>query len=73
MSARERGRILNRAAELLRARIPDMAMVESMSTGRALKEMNAQLGRVPEWLEYHSALAQVIPLRARSSPHCVCL
>jgi len=58
MSARERGRILNRAAELLRARIPDMAMVESMSTGRALKEMNAQLGRVPEWLEYHSALAQ---------------
>lgn len=58
MSARDRGRILNKAAEVLRERMPELAMIESLSTGRCIREMNAQLGRVPEWLEYHSALAQ---------------
>ena len=58
MSARDRGRILNKAAEVLRERMPELARIESLSTGRCIREMNAQLGRVPEWLEYHSALAQ---------------
>jgi len=60
MQPRERARVLNKAADLLRARIPELALVESICTGRALKEMNAQLGRIPEWLEYHGALAQTM-------------
>jgi hypothetical protein len=35
---------------MLEERIPDFAKVESMQTGRCIKEMNAQLGRLPEWL-----------------------
>ena len=57
MHPRDRARILNKAAELLRERTNDIAMIESLSTGRSLKEMKAQLGRVPEWLEHAGALA----------------
>eukprot|EP01079_Euglenida_sp_SAG-EU17-18_P012311 gene12311-2246_t len=60
MQARDRGRILARAAELLRQRIPENAFIDSCLTGRVLKEMNAQMGRIPEWFEYHAALAQSI-------------
>lgn len=49
MEARDRARILNKAAELLRARIPDMAAKESLQTGRPLREYMMQLGRVPDW------------------------
>lgn len=30
-----------------------------LQTGRALREMNAQLGRLPEWFEYFAALIRV--------------
>eukprot|EP00300_Choanocystis_sp_HF-7_P030990 c4002_g1_i1.p1 GENE.c4002_g1_i1~~c4002_g1_i1.p1 ORF type:complete len:527 (-),score=100.64 c4002_g1_i1:100-1638(-) len=56
MHPRDRARILNKAAEILRSRISLLAEIESLSTGRAIREMNAQLGRVPEWLEYFAAL-----------------
>ena len=58
MQPSARARVLNRTAELLRERIPEMARVESLTTGRPLREYLAQLGRVPEWFEYHGALAQ---------------
>lgn len=35
---------------MLEEKIPEFAKVESMQTGRCIKEMNAQLGRLPEWL-----------------------
>jgi len=60
LEARDRGRILNRAAQLLRERIPRMAALETLQTGRCLREYLAQLGRVPDWYEYHAALAQTI-------------
>jgi len=53
-----RARILNAAAQQLRERIGEMAQIESLTTGRCLREYVAQLGRVPEWFEYHGALAQ---------------
>jgi phenylacetaldehyde dehydrogenase len=53
-----RARVLNRTAELLRERIPEMARIEALTTGRPIREYMAQLGRVPEWFEYHGALAQ---------------
>merc|ERR1719265_328981 len=60
MEPRDRARILNKAAELLRDRIPHMAALETLQTGRCLREYRAQLGRVPDWYEYHAALAQTI-------------
>lgn len=60
MQARDRGRILNKAAAILRERIPRMAKLETLQTGRCLREYNAQLGRIPDWYEYHAALCQTI-------------
>lgn len=52
----DRANVLNKAAALLRARVPEFAHLESLQTGRAIREMNTQLGRLPEWLEYFGAL-----------------
>jgi acyl-CoA reductase-like NAD-dependent aldehyde dehydrogenase len=58
LAARERARILNRAAALLAERIDEYARLETLQIGRTLREMRAQLKRLPEWLEYFGALAQ---------------
>ena len=56
--ARDRARVLNRAASLLAERIDDYARLETLQIGRTLREMRAQLRRLPEWLEYFGAVAQ---------------
>ncbi|MBF8185777.1 aldehyde dehydrogenase family protein [Nonomuraea sp. K274] len=56
--ARERARVLNRAAALLAERVGDYARLETRQIGRPLREMRAQLARLPEWLEYFGAVAQ---------------
>jgi acyl-CoA reductase-like NAD-dependent aldehyde dehydrogenase len=56
--ARDRARILNRAAGLLAERIDEYARLETRQIGRTLREMRAQLKRLPEWLEYFGAVAQ---------------
>ena len=58
MRPRDRARILNRAAELLAERVDDWARWETLQIGRTLREMRAQLARLPEWLEYFGAVAQ---------------
>jgi acyl-CoA reductase-like NAD-dependent aldehyde dehydrogenase len=58
MRARDRARVLNRAAALLAERIDEYARLETLQIGRPLREMRAQLSRLPEWLEYFSAVAQ---------------
>ncbi|KAL2831110.1 aldehyde dehydrogenase family-domain-containing protein [Aspergillus cavernicola] len=50
--------ILSKAASLLRTRIPDFIPLETAQTGRPIREMRAQLARVPEWLEYFASLAR---------------
>lgn len=55
---RERARILNRAAALLAERVDDFAALETLQIGRPVREMRAQLARLPEWLEYFGAVAQ---------------
>ncbi|KLO15679.1 aldehyde dehydrogenase [Schizopora paradoxa] len=52
----QRSRALTRLARSLEENIPRFALMESMQTGRAVREMNAQLGRLPEWLDYYAAL-----------------
>ena len=54
---RRRLRVLLKAAELLVDRSDELAVIETMSNGRPIREMQAQLRRVPDWLEYFAALA----------------
>ena len=58
LPVRERYRILNRFAELIEAALPDLARLESMCTGRPLREMSAQLSRLPEFYRYFAAIAR---------------
>jgi acyl-CoA reductase-like NAD-dependent aldehyde dehydrogenase len=60
VDARARGRILAKAAGMLRESLEGMALLETLQTGRCLREYRAQLGRIPEWFEYHAALAQTV-------------
>ncbi|RMZ84534.1 hypothetical protein DV737_g1180, partial [Chaetothyriales sp. CBS 132003] len=54
----ERYRILTKAATLLRDRIPEFVQLETQQTGRPIRELQTQLARVPEWLEYFASLAR---------------
>ena len=56
MDVRERAKIMNNIASLLRENIPRLAEMEVAQTGRAVREMKAQLARLPEWFEYFAAL-----------------
>ncbi|KAF8165486.1 aldehyde dehydrogenase [Crassisporium funariophilum] len=55
-SALSRSKVLSRLARILEENIPELAKIETMQTGRTIREMNAQLGRLPEWLDYFAAL-----------------
>ncbi|KAN0114706.1 putative aldehyde dehydrogenase family protein [Hyaloscypha variabilis] len=50
--------VLSKAANLLRARLPEFINLETQQTGRPIREMKAQLFRIPEWLEYFASLAR---------------
>ncbi|DBA03510.1 TPA: hypothetical protein N0F65_011411 [Lagenidium giganteum] len=52
----DRSRTLHDIGAALRARIADLAEMESLQTGRPIREMRAQLTRLPEWFEYFAAL-----------------
>ncbi|SLN75491.1 aldehyde dehydrogenase family protein [Oceanibacterium hippocampi] len=54
----ERARHMNALAAIMRERMQDLAELESLVTGRAIREMRAQMSRIPEWLEYFAAIAQ---------------
>ena len=56
MDVRQRAKIMTDIAEKLRENIPPMADMEVAQTGRAVREMRAQLARLPEWFEYFAAL-----------------
>jgi acyl-CoA reductase-like NAD-dependent aldehyde dehydrogenase len=58
LRGRDRARVLTHAAGLLADALPELVRIESMQTGRPVREMAAQLRRQPEWLEYFGALAQ---------------
>jgi phenylacetaldehyde dehydrogenase len=57
-SGEERGNVLSRAAQILRDRLDEFVRIEVDQTGRAYREMSAQLARLPEWYEYFGALAR---------------
>lgn len=45
-----RSNVLARLARALEERVPSLAELETLQTWRAVREMRAQLGRLPEWL-----------------------
>ena len=53
----DRARHLRSFADVIRQSIPQLAVLESIVTGRSLKEMRAQMGRIPEWIEYFAGIA----------------
>lgn len=58
LQPRQRARVLLKTAQLLTDEIGWLAEAESQQTGRCVREMRAQLARLPEWLEHFAALAQ---------------
>ncbi len=57
LDALDRGRHLRALADLIRARIDQLAALESRVTGRPIREMGAQMSRIPEWLDYFGGIA----------------
>lgn len=47
------------AACICAASLPGRMRTSHLQTGRAIREMRAQLGRLPEWFEYFAALIRV--------------
>jgi acyl-CoA reductase-like NAD-dependent aldehyde dehydrogenase len=58
LSGAERGDVMARAADALRRRLPELVTVEIDQIGRARREMEAQLARLPEWFSYFGAVAR---------------
>jgi phenylacetaldehyde dehydrogenase len=58
LPVRERHRILNAFADAIEAALPALATLESTCVGRPLREMRAQLSRLPEFYRYFAAVAR---------------
>ena len=58
LPVRERQRILNGFADAIEIALPELATLESTCVGRPLREMRAQLSRIPEFYRYFAAVAR---------------
>ncbi|CAM5205603.1 Gamma-glutamyl-gamma-aminobutyraldehyde dehydrogenase OS=Castellaniella defragrans OX=75697 GN=HNR28_001159 PE=4 SV=1 [Castellaniella defragrans] len=58
LSGAERADIMQRAADALQKRLPDLLSLEVDQIGRPWREMKAQLARLPEWFRYFGAVAR---------------
>lgn len=54
--AGERARLLRALGNLMRSRMTELADIESAVTGRPIREMRAQMARIPEWLDYFAGI-----------------
>ncbi|GAA6058641.1 hypothetical protein JCM10212_004052 [Sporobolomyces blumeae] len=54
----DRAALLSEIARRFSARVADLAVLETMQTGRPYREMSTQLGRLGEWFEYFAAIAR---------------
>ncbi len=55
-----RFQVLNRFASILRESLAELVELESMMTGRPIREMKAQLSRLPEWYEYFASVVKTM-------------
>lgn len=58
-SADERFHLMLRLATLIRENAEELAHWETLATGRPIREMRAQLNRLPDFYEYFAAVARV--------------
>lgn len=49
-------RVMTKLAYALQDNMESFALKESIQTGRGIREMRAQLARLPEWIEYFASL-----------------
>ncbi|GAA6040903.1 hypothetical protein JCM8097_003179 [Rhodosporidiobolus ruineniae] len=54
----DRAAVLSEIARQFSAKVKDLAVLESMQTGRPYREMSIQLGRLGEWFDYFAAIAR---------------
>lgn len=54
----QRGDIMQRVADVLQRRLPELIALEVDQIGRPWSEMAAQLARLPEWFRYFGAVAR---------------
>ncbi|KAM3424717.1 hypothetical protein BST61_g6704 [Cercospora zeina] len=52
----QRADVLEKAAELLAANLADLIALEVLQTGRAIREMKAQVPSLVKWFKYYAAL-----------------
>ncbi|MEZ5811028.1 MAG: aldehyde dehydrogenase family protein [Rhizobiaceae bacterium] len=58
LDAMDRGHVLRSIADELAKRIGEFAELESRVTGRPIREMRAQLARLPEWFQHFAGIAR---------------
>ncbi|QSO49375.1 aldehyde dehydrogenase [Alicyclobacillus mengziensis] len=51
---------LRTLAAKMRAALPDLVAAESRVTGRPIREMQAQLSRLPEWYDYFASVVETL-------------
>ena len=52
----ERARLLRALANIIATRMDGLASLEATVTGRPIREMRAQMSRIPEWLDYFAGI-----------------
>ncbi|KAI0505850.1 aldehyde dehydrogenase [Xylaria bambusicola] len=58
-SRHRRADVLDKSAMLLEAELPDLIALEVRQTGRAVREMKAQVPSLVRWLKYYASLLRV--------------
>ena len=53
----DRARHLRKFADIISENMAKLALLETEVTGRSIKEMRAQMARIPEWIEYFGGIA----------------
>jgi hypothetical protein len=64
-SSTHRSSVLSQLADLLHQSIPDIARIETLQTGRPIREMNAQMSRLPDWLSVVKLICNNVDLIRR--------
>lgn len=62
-----RATVLSRLAQLLEQHTPALANIETLQTGRAIREMTVQIARLPEWLFVSSSTRHSVTTQPRDA------
>jgi len=57
MDVRSRARLVNRLADALEAKLPELFQLETSNNGRPVNETRAQISRIPDFFRYNAGLA----------------